>query len=194
MVCLFSIDSNVKKENDDTHQSSCQTWQNCGGNIRPGFFGWKLWHCDVWPAIEWPWGVWLLGHDPWVDSQIYLFVFWCILFIHIPSSYKSTYLPKFPMVPKKLKVIDFRSHEMAVITTILGFYALGYGAVTSAMPALTRPGFDHPIPVTWWTSSNWYWKSNIYSRLWEVNYKDYNMDHFQYIQWAKKSSSVNLRA
>lgn len=31
-----------------------------------------------------------------------------------------------------------KSHEMAVITTILGFYALGYGAVTSAMPALTR--------------------------------------------------------
>lgn len=31
-----------------------------------------------------------------------------------------------------------KSHEMAIITTILGFYALGYGAVTSAMPALTR--------------------------------------------------------
>eukprot|EP00435_Cladocopium_sp_Y103_P013672 s1533_g3.t1 len=31
-----------------------------------------------------------------------------------------------------------KSHEMAVIATILGFYALGYGAVTSAMPALTR--------------------------------------------------------
>jgi len=128
-----------------------------------------------------------------IAGYMYVYIYiYLLIYIYIPSICKSTHIPKFPMVPPKQ---CSRSHELAVIATILGFYALGYGAVTSAMPALTRPAFGHPLQSP--TGKPFRIQNGnsacIVGKSWQITYKDYKI-------WAmfntlndRKSSCVNRR-